>query len=117
VPAYRPTTKRVAAHLRDVGLDYAQGHAGGSPSWSGSASPRRGLYAPKRQFVVTGRDITTQKAGTILYYPLVLLAIGGAASCGAAGSASAATARAVAMVCVVIVSTYGGVDCATWPTC
>jgi 4-amino-4-deoxy-L-arabinose transferase-like glycosyltransferase len=102
---------RVAAHLRDVGLDYAEGHAGRLAVVVGvRLAAAGGLYAPKRQFVVTGRNITTQKAATILYYPLVLLAIGGAAVLWRRRERVALLLLGpLVMVCLVIASTYGGV--------
>ena len=101
----------VASHLRTVGFDYASDHAGRlavvvpvrlAAAW--------GLYAPKRQFVVTGRNTATQKAGVVLFYPLALLAIGGAVVLWRRRvKAALLLFGPLVMVCLVIATTYGGV--------
>jgi hypothetical protein len=66
------------ARLRERGLEYASERPGRAVVVAGArALTVWGLYAPRRQFVVTGRRVAVQQAGTIAYYLIAALAIAG----------------------------------------
>lgn len=100
-----------AAAMRDAGLDYASGHAGRLPLVvAARVAGVWGVFDPRRQFVVTGRNITTQKAGVLLFYPLAILAITGAVALYRRRQRAAILLLApFVMITLVAATTYGGV--------
>jgi 4-amino-4-deoxy-L-arabinose transferase-like glycosyltransferase len=97
--------------MRDAGVDYATDHAGRLPVVvAARVASLWGVFDPRRQFVVTGRDITVQKAGVILFYPLAILAIGGAVALWRRRQRAAILMLApFVLVTFVGATTYGGV--------
>jgi uncharacterized membrane protein len=100
-----------ASKIRTVGFDYASDHAGRLPVVvAARVAGLWGLFDPRRQFVVTGRDITMQKAGVVLFYPLAILAIAGAVALWRRRERAAILLLApFVMVTAVAATTYGGV--------